>query len=226
MPGNCPSGLALTMHDNYPYRAWHDEPRTTSQHPLFCTRAHVSQGTPTPLPACAYTRFGKIKTAIVIDFEEPERTIVRSGTHYHIWHYRRDEEGTIRSMERDDTAYPTRRKANYALSDGRQYWKGGQVLQCVDGAFCRPMPEEMEDRGIPFGPKYVALKQLADQARSIRPALKHVRARQQREELDAAGRIRSLEEVKAELAQRQVQVDAELIRLLQQVTPGEAEGQV
>ena len=40
-----PSVLAFTMHDNYPYRACDNELRATSQHPLFCTRAHVSQGT-------------------------------------------------------------------------------------------------------------------------------------------------------------------------------------
>ena len=72
-------------------------------------------------------------------------------THYHIWFYRRAPDGTIRSMERDGTIFPTRRKANYALSDGRQYWKAGQVLQCVDGAFCQPLPEEMVDRNMPFG---------------------------------------------------------------------------
>ena len=102
-------------------------------------------------------------------------------THYHIWYYRRDPEGTIRSMERDDHVYPTRRKANYALSDGRQYWKAGQVLQCVDGAFCQPLPEEMVDRGMPFGPKYVALEQLEEQAKSIRPAVKHVKAMKHRD---------------------------------------------
>ena len=90
-------------------------------------------------------------------------------THYHFWLYRRAEYGTIRSMERDDVVYPSRRRANYALSDGRMYWNAGQVLQCVDGAFCQPMPEEMVNRGMPFVPKYVATEQLADQARSIRP---------------------------------------------------------
>ena len=40
---------------------------------------------------------------------------------------------------------------------------------------------------------------------------------QQREELDAAGRIRSLQEVKAELTERQAEVDAELTKLLQDV---------
>ena len=140
-------------------------------------------------------------------------------THYHIWFYRRAPDGTIRSMERDGTIFPTRRKANYALSDGRQYWKAGQVLQCVDGAFCQPLPEEMVDRNMPFGPKYVAIEQLAEQARSIRPAAKHVLAMKERDELDAVGRIRSLEAVRAELAARQVEVDAELARLLRQVSP-------
>ena len=146
-------------------------------------------------------------------------------THYHIWLYRRAGDGTIRSMERDDVVYSTRRRANYALSDGRMYWNAGQVLQCVDGAFCQPMPEEMVDRGLPFGPKYVAIEQLADQARSIRPAAKRVKAMEQREELDASGRIKSLEAVKAELGESQAQVDAEIAQLLAQLHPGETETQ-
>ena len=137
-------------------------------------------------------------------------------THYHIWYFRRDRGGIIRSMERDDQVYSTRRKANYALSDGRQYWKAGQVLQCVDGAFCQPMPEEMVDRGMPFEPKYVSIEQLAEQAQSIRPAAKHIKAMQQRDEMDAVGRIKSLEAVKAELAGQQAAVDAEITLLLSQ----------
>ena len=144
-------------------------------------------------------------------------------THYHIWRYVRDEDGTIRFMERDDQIYPKRRQANYALTDGRQYWKAGQVLQCVDGAFCQPLPEEMVDRGMPYGPKYVAIEQLADQAKSIRPSAKHVEAMKLRNELDAEGRIKSLEAVKAELAQRQAEVDAELSQLLQQASPEDDE---
>ena len=128
-------------------------------------------------------------------------------------------------MERDDVVYPTRRKANYALSDGRMYWSAGQVLQCVDGAFCQPMPEEMVDRGMPFGPKYVAMEQLADQARSIRPSAKWVKAMEQREALDAAGRIKSLEAVKAELGESQAEVDAEIAKLLAQLYPAETETQ-
>ena len=149
-----------------------------------------------------------------IDYPESKRTIVRVDTHYHIWYYRRAQDGTISSMERDDTTYPTRRKANYALSDGRQYWKAGQVLQCVDGTFCQPMPEEMIDRGLPFGPKYVSIEQLAEQAKSIRPAVKHMKAMQVREELDAAGRSKSLEAVRAGLAERQAEVDTELAQLM------------
>ena len=146
-------------------------------------------------------------------------------THYHIWLYRRAEDGTIRSMERDDVVYPTRRRANYALSDGRMYWTAGQVLQCVDGAFCQPIPEEMVDRGLPFDPKYVAIEQLADQARSIRPAAKRVKAMEQRAELDAAGRIRSLESVSAELGEGQAEVEAEIAQLVAQLHTGETEAQ-
>ena len=32
-------------------------------------------------------------------------------THHHIWLHRRAGDGTIRSMERDDVVYPTRRRA-------------------------------------------------------------------------------------------------------------------
>ena len=143
-------------------------------------------------------------------------------THHHIWLHRRAADGTIRSTERDEVVYPTRRRANYALSDGRMYWNAGQVLQCVDGAFCQPMAEEMVDRGMPYGPKYVAIEQLADQARSIRPAAKRVKAMEQREELDASGRIKSLEAVKAELGEYQ----AEVAQLIAQVHTGETEAQV
>ena len=58
----------------------------------------------------------------MVDFLLSQRTIVRVGIHCHIWFCRCAEGGTIRSMERDDNVYHTRRKANYALSDGRQYW--------------------------------------------------------------------------------------------------------
>ena len=154
-----------------------------------------------------------------VDTQGRLSTIVRIETHCHIWYYRRGRDGTILSMARGDHVYPTRRKANYALSDGRQYWKAGQVLQCVGGAFCQPLPEEMADRGMPFGPKYVALEQLEEQAKSIRPAVKHVRAMKHRDELDAEGRIKSLEAVRAELVERQADLDAELAQLEGQISP-------
>ena len=95
-----------------------------------------------------------------------------------------------------------------------------QVLQCVDGPFFQPLPEEMVDRGMPIGPKYMSTEQLDEQAKSIRPAAKHVRAMRGREMMDVAGRIKNLEAVKSELADLQATVDAELIHLLQQVHPG------
>ena len=138
-------------------------------------------------------------------------------THYHIWRYLRDEDGTIRCMERDEQVYPKRRQTNYALTDGRHYWKVGQVLQCVDGAFCQPLPDEMVDRGMPVGPKYVAIEQLEVQAESIRPVRKHIKAMERRDELEAEGRIKSLEAVKSELTERQAAVDAELNKFLKLV---------
>ena len=154
-----------------------------------------------------------------IDIQGRLRTIVRVDTHYHIWYYRRNRNGTICSMERGDHVYPNRHKVDYVFSDERQYWKAGQVLQCMDRAFCQPLPEEMVDRGMPFRPKYVALEQLEDQAKSIRPAVKHVKAMKHRYELDAEGRIKSLEMVKDELVERQAAVDAELAQLEGQISP-------
>ena len=89
----------------------------------------------------------------------------------------------------------------------------------MDGAFCQPLPEEMVDRGMSFDPKYVALEQLEDQAKSIRPAVKHVKAMKHRDKLDAEGRIKSLEAVRAELMERQADVDAEIAQLDGQISP-------
>ena len=41
---------------------------------------------------------------------------------------------------------PHQAQGHYALSDGRMYWNAGQVLQCVDGASCQPMPVKGGDR--------------------------------------------------------------------------------
>ena len=68
-------------------------------------------------------------------------------------------------------------------------------MQCVDGAFCQPLPDEMVDRGMPVGPKYVAIEQLEVQAVSIRPVRKHIKAMERRDEMEPEGRIRSLEAV-------------------------------
>ena len=71
----------------------------------------------------------------------------------------------------------------------------------------------------------MAIEQLADQARSIRPAAKRVKAMEQREELDAAGRVKTLEGARAGLQERQAGVDAEIAQLLSQAYPGETETQ-
>ena len=140
-------------------------------------------------------------------------------THYHIWRYDRDEDGTIRYMERDDRVYPKRRQANYVLTDGRQYWKAGQVLQCVDGAFCQPLPNEMVNCGMGIGGKYTAIAQLEDQAKSIRPAAKHAKVMKMRNEAYGAGRIKGRGEEQAELSERQAKINSELARLRKKLRP-------
>ena len=126
-------------------------------------------------------------------------------THYHTWQYVRDEDGIIRSMLRDNHVYNNRRQANYALSDGRQYWRPGQVIQCVDGAFCQPLSPEMGQHP-------------EDQARSIRPAAKNVKAMKLPDEMDATSHLKNLETVKAELSERQAAVDAEIVKILGQTS--------
>ena len=64
-----------------------------------------------------------------------------------------------------------------------------------------------------FGPKYLVFEQLEDQAKSIRPAVEHVKAMKHRDELDAEGRIKGLEAVRDELVERQAAVDAEIAQL-------------
>ena len=65
-----------------------------------------------------------------------------ADVHFHIWHYKRDPDGIIRSMERAEDRYDTRRKANYALElFRRERSLAGQVVQCVDGAFCQLPPD-------------------------------------------------------------------------------------
>ena len=65
-----------------------------------------------------------------------------ADVHFHIWHYERGPDGVIRSMNRTEEQYETRRKANYALElFRRERSLAGQVLQCIDGAFCQPPPD-------------------------------------------------------------------------------------
>ena len=59
-----------------------------------------------------------------------------ADVHYHVWLFKRNADGIIRSMERTEDRFSTRRKANYSLelfSRKRAY--AGQVLACTDGAF-------------------------------------------------------------------------------------------
>ena len=59
--------------------------------------------------------------------------------HCHARHYKRDPDRVIRSMERRPERYEKRRAANRALEMFRRtHCIAGQVLQCVDGAFCEP----------------------------------------------------------------------------------------
>ena len=74
---------------------------------------------------------------------------------------------------------------------------------------------------MPVGPKYVAIEQLEVQAESIRPVRKHIKAMERRDELEAEGRIKSLEAVKSELTERQAAVDAEMNKLLKLVSRAE-----
>ena len=77
----------------------------------------------------------------------------------------------------------------------------------------------MVARSMPFGPKYVPIEQLAEQAKSISPSAKHIKAMEEWELLDADGRIKGLAAVKAELVERQAAVDAEIVQLMQQFYP-------
>ena len=142
-------------------------------------------------------------------------TIVRMDTHYHIWYYRTAPDGTIGSMERDHTTYPTRRKANYALSDGREKWKAGQVLQCVDGAFCQPKSQETLFWEI-IGAKPFTFADLADQAKSIRPAAKQLIAGMELERRREVGNVMNYEMTKERIKELRAknQADSQEIELI------------
>ena len=95
--------------------------------------------------------------------------------HYHIWRFVRDSDGIIRRAEREEEAYATRGRANYALSDRRAYWGMGRILVCDDNAFCQP-PPPVRITGLSISGDEVTHtgdKVVADQ-KSIRPSKKHV----------------------------------------------------
>ena len=93
--------------------------------------------------------------------------------HFHIWHYERDQDGVIRSMKRAEEQNETRRKANYALEMFRRERSlAGQVLHCVDGAFCQPPPDWVV-RGVTLaGPREFTAEYFIDWTMSIRPSRK------------------------------------------------------
>ena len=93
--------------------------------------------------------------------------------HFHIWIYQRDSDGVIRSMERRAEQFDTRRKANYALEMfRRQRSLAGQVLQCVDGTFCKPPPDWVVRGYTIAGPREVTAEYFIDDTPSIRPSRK------------------------------------------------------
>ena len=98
-----------------------------------------------------------------------------ADVHFHIWHYERDPDGVIRSMNRTEEQYETRRKANYALElFRRERSLAGQVLQCIDGAFCQPPPDWVV-RGYSLGgPRDFTAEYFIDWTTSIRPSRKLV----------------------------------------------------
>ena len=62
--------------------------------------------------------------------------------HFYVRHCKRDPDRVIRSMGRRAEVYEKLRAANRALEMfGRRNCIAGQVLRCVDGAFCEPAPD-------------------------------------------------------------------------------------
>ena len=67
----------------------------------------------------------------------------------------------------------TRRKANYALElFRRERSLAGQVVQCVDGAFCRPPPDWVVRGATLAGPREFTAEYFIDWTPSIRPSRK------------------------------------------------------
>ena len=93
--------------------------------------------------------------------------------HFHVWHYKRDPDGVIRSMERRPERYEKRRAANRALEMfRRKHCIAGQVLQCVDGAFCKSPPDWVIQGHTLGGAAEVGTEYFIDRTPSIRPSRK------------------------------------------------------
>ena len=106
-----------------------------------------------------------------------------TDVHYQIWLYKRDPDGTIRSMERTNEQFETRRKANDGLQlIRRRSSLAGQVLQCVDQAFCQP-PPDLVVRGYSLaGPREVTAEYFIGDTTSIRSSKKIVQSMKKLEE--------------------------------------------
>jgi hypothetical protein len=103
-----------------------------------------------------------------------------ADVHYHIWLYKRDPDGLIISMVRDETNFDKRRKANYALEMFRREQSlAGQVIQCVDRAFCQPPPDWVVRGYSLAGPRQVTSEHFIDRTSSIRPSRKIVQGMEQ-----------------------------------------------
>ena len=98
--------------------------------------------------------------------------------HFHIWVCKRDPDGIIRSMERVEEEFVTRRKANYGLEVFRRQLSlaGRRVVQCVGGAFCKPPPDWAVNGYTVAGPKEFTAEHFAEffieDTPSIRPSRK------------------------------------------------------
>ena len=93
--------------------------------------------------------------------------------HYHVWLYVYDSDGIIRTMQRQEETFEKRRKANYALEMfRREQCIAGQVLQCYDGAFCKPPPDWVIRGYTMHGPVEVGPDHFIKRTPSIRPSRK------------------------------------------------------
>ena len=96
-----------------------------------------------------------------------------ADVHFHIWLYKRDPDGVIMSMERGAEQFVTRRKANYALEVfRRKRFLAGQVIQCINGAFCKPPPDWVVRGHTIAGPREFEAEYFIEDTLSIRPSRK------------------------------------------------------